>query len=224
MLTMGMDTALSHCSVAIMSDDQVLAENCVPLSRGHAEQIGPMVRDACALADVCVLDFDRIGVVIGPGSFAGVRVGLGFARGLRIDGGPQIVGISSLQALALGQRDLNEKQKILAVIDARQGYYYAAVFDYEAKEILPPFIGDRDSIAAATKGGQLILCGPAARDFLQLENIVESAPANSKIDVKQIARLCIDQSSKMQNASPLYLRPPDAVRKKSGRFLALNDD
>ncbi|NNL90062.1 MAG: tRNA (adenosine(37)-N6)-threonylcarbamoyltransferase complex dimerization subunit type 1 TsaB [Marinicaulis sp.] len=227
MLTMGIDTALSHCSVAIMFDEQVLAENSVLLTRGHAEQIGPMVREICALADVSVVDFDRIGVVVGPGSFAGVRVGLAFARGLQIDGGPQIVGVSSLQGLALGVHDDGEDKNILALIDARQGYFYAAVFDRDAKVIAPPFIGNRnlieETVFAAAKGRKVLLCGPAAGDFIQIGNLAGSASENTHIDAKEIANFCACYSGAKQNVSPLYLRPPDAAPKKTGRYSAVYD-
>ena len=105
MISMGIDTALRHCSVAIVNDGDVLADLSEALERGHAERLAPMVVAALEAANLNISDLDRVGVVTGPGGFTGIRVGLSFARGLAIGSPIEVAGISSLRALAAGLDD-----------------------------------------------------------------------------------------------------------------------
>ncbi|MEZ5926895.1 MAG: tRNA (adenosine(37)-N6)-threonylcarbamoyltransferase complex dimerization subunit type 1 TsaB [Parvularculaceae bacterium] len=104
LLVLALDTALKSCSLAILDRGpegaRVLADIHERLEKGHAERIAPMAMDALAKASLGVKDIDRVGVVIGPGAFAGVRVGVAFARGLALGTKLDVVGVTSLAALA----------------------------------------------------------------------------------------------------------------------------
>ena len=73
---------------------------------------------------------DRIAVGVGPGTFTGLRVGIATARGLAQSLGIELVGVSSLRALAHGARGGEERvaRTVLAVIDARRGEVFAAAY------------------------------------------------------------------------------------------------
>jgi len=75
------------------------------MARGQDVRLAGLVAEACAEAGVTLAQIDRFGVVTGPGSFTGVRVGVAFARGLALATGASCIGVTSLEAaLPAGQQ------------------------------------------------------------------------------------------------------------------------
>lgn len=212
MLILALDTALKSCSVAIMNGGKALADLNERLEKGHAERLAPMAIEALAEARVAVKDLDRVGVVIGPGGFAGVRVGVAFARGLALGTGLDVVGVTSLAALAGAVQGVAETL-IAPVIDARRGQVYAALYGPDLTIRIPPFVAAPDearaTLAAAAGGASVRLTGDGAGllaphpDFSTREGVGD-------IDAKIVARLAAGAHPPVRPPSPLYLRPPDA--------------
>lgn len=98
MLTLAIHTAMAGCEVAIVRDGSVLAEKAEAMRKGQDVRLPGLVAETCAHAGITLKDVDRFGVVTGPGSFTGVRVGVAFARGLSLATGAPCVGITSLEA------------------------------------------------------------------------------------------------------------------------------
>jgi len=89
MRVLAIDTALEACSVAVLDTDRpdLRAHESLPMQRGHAEALMPLV---ARVLDRVQFDFsaiDRVAVTTGPGSFTGLRVGIAAARGITITGG-----------------------------------------------------------------------------------------------------------------------------------------
>lgn len=218
MLVMGLDTALKRCSVAILRGDRVLADESAGMERGHAERLAPMAAEALAKAGVAIGDLDRVGVVVGPGGFTGVRVALSFARGLGVGTGIPIVGVTSLAALAAG---LSDAPLVAPVIDARRGQVYAALYGAGGEPVLPPFVAEPEealkNIAEKAAGRALTLTGSGA-------GLIGPLPAGwvvdgeEGIDAKTVARLAGAAPMPEGPPAPLYLRAPDAKPGKPGLF------
>ena len=94
------DTSADFCAAAIVRDDAALAARALPMSRGHAEALVPLVQELCDEAEIELRAVDLIGVTIGPGSFTGVRTGIAAAKGFAFAAGCPAIGISSLEAVA----------------------------------------------------------------------------------------------------------------------------
>lgn len=220
MLIMGFDTALQRCSVAILKDGGTLADKSVGMERGHAEHLAPMAAEALAEAGIAVKDLDRIGVVIGPGGFTGVRVALAFARGLAIGTDIPVVGVTSLAALA-GNVAAPEGTLIAPVIDARRGQVYAGLYEADGETLVAPFV------AAPERALEILIDRAAGHTVLSVGSGAGLLPAPpsgwtpsgapEQIDSKIVARLAA-ASPPSGPPAPLYLRPPDAKPGKPGLF------
>lgn len=131
MKILALDTATEACSAALWQDGQVLArfENA---GRSHTERLMPMVQGLMAEAGCGFAQLDGIACGVGPGSFAGVRIGVGFAKGLALAHELPTVGISSLAMLA--QREVaGGAARVLAVIDARMDEVYFGSYGADAQ-------------------------------------------------------------------------------------------
>ena len=134
MIVLGLDTATSATAVALRVDERHRGEardDPAPGEHpGHATRLLGMADALLRDAEVAWSEIERIAVGIGPGTFTGLRVGVATARGLAQSLGIGLVGVSSLQALAmpaLGKRPGSELPAgVVAVIDARRGQVFAA--------------------------------------------------------------------------------------------------
>src|SRR5258708_13744396 len=135
------------------------------MARGHQERLGPMVRLAMDTARVDFGALDRIAVTVGPGSFAGLRVGLAFAKGLALALGRPCVGVGTLAALAASAgQDLRRA----AIIDAGRGAVYLQIFE-GPKALTAPDILPFETAAAqlAELAPVDLLIGPQAQRLVQ---------------------------------------------------------
>lgn len=160
-LVLAIDTSLDACSVAIARGHDPLASASEPMQRGQAERLAPMVRDLVAAAGVGFSDIDRLAVTTGPGSFTGVRVGLSFARAMALALSKPCIGVSTLEALALG----DDVEGLRAAAIDTPGASYVALYDNGAPILLPRacHAEERDAlIREAASGRAVAQCGPNA--------------------------------------------------------------
>lgn len=133
MIVLGLDTATHATAVALRTaggetlrarDDPEPGEH-----PGHATRLLGMADRLLAEAGLAWVDVQRIAVGTGPGRFTGLRVGISSARALAQSLGAELVGISSLRALALAASEADGAERpVIAVIDARRGEAFAGAY------------------------------------------------------------------------------------------------
>ncbi|MCL1946040.1 MAG: tRNA (adenosine(37)-N6)-threonylcarbamoyltransferase complex dimerization subunit type 1 TsaB [Chitinivibrionia bacterium] len=128
MITLGIDTSLDDVSFAIMENSTVLAEFNENLGRNLADKISEIFLELFKKAKVKIEDISRCGIVVGPGSFTGLRIGIAFAKGLFANSNVKIISVSSLECIA---RSCAKIGNISVVLDARQGEVFFAKFNNE---------------------------------------------------------------------------------------------
>lgn len=221
MLIMGLDTSLQRCSVAILRDDEPVGHQSVEMARGHAERLAPMVVAALSQAGVKIADLDRIGVTVGPGGFTGVRIALSFARGLAIGSALDVVGVTSLAALAETANATNDEM-IAPLVDARRGQVYAALYGKNGKVICAPFVAAPEQalnfLMHSANGHDVVMIGTGAGLVSPSASWRRSKHAD-QIDARAVARLAAKAPSPTEKASPVYLRAPDAKPQPTAAFL-----
>ena len=206
------DTALGACTAAVFEDDRPLAVRFEPMTKGHQERLGGLVRDAMAEAGGGFDVLDRIGVTVGPGSFTGLRVGMAFAQGLGAALDRPVVGLSTLDALAASLPD--DYAPTVALIDARRGQVYARLFD-GGRPLGPDAaltledaavqIRDLDRPVRLVGGGAPVL----VEAFPDVQAVLVDTRAAPSPEALAILPARGDPAASLPR--PLYLRAPDAT-------------
>lgn len=127
MRILAIDTATEACSVALLNDGAVCAhfEEC---PREHTQRILPLVKAILARGESSLSELDALAYGRGPGSFTGVRIGIGIAQGLALGAGLPMIGVSTLATMAQGAWRKTGATRVLAAIDARMGEVYWAEY------------------------------------------------------------------------------------------------
>lgn len=122
---LAIDTATENCSVALLVGEQLYTHSEV-VPRDHTKKILPMVDDLLKQAGLALTDLDALAYGRGPGSFTGVRIGIGIAQGLSFGAELPMIGISTLEAMAQGSYRATGAEHVACAIDARMSEVYWA--------------------------------------------------------------------------------------------------
>jgi tRNA threonylcarbamoyladenosine biosynthesis protein TsaB len=202
------DTATPATTVAL--NDRELRHDPAPGERpGHAGQLLALATRLLEDAGLTFEDLDRIAVGVGPGTFTGLRIGVATARALAQGTGAELVGISTLRALAANA----EGRPVLAVLDARRGEAFVAEYEGET-EVRPPAAVRPETLAEMARPSLLALGDGSVRFREVLEPAGTEIPADGsplhKVSALALARLATAQVVTGESVIPEYLRLPDA--------------
>jgi tRNA threonylcarbamoyladenosine biosynthesis protein TsaB len=125
MRLLAVDTATDACSAALWLDGAI-HERYEVTGRAHSQLLPGMVQALLADCGVAAGQLDGIASGVGPGSFAGVRIGVAFVKGFALALDRPVLPVSSLAMLA--QACVADTACVLAAIDARMGEVYFGVY------------------------------------------------------------------------------------------------
>jgi tRNA threonylcarbamoyladenosine biosynthesis protein TsaB len=137
MIVLGFDTSTPATAIGLRLPDgatvQARDDPGEGERPGHATRLLPLAAGLLLQAGLRFADVDRIAVGVGPGTFTGLRIGVASARGLARSLDAELLGVSSLLALAQAaaspaSREAVAGQGVLAAIDARRGEVFAAAY------------------------------------------------------------------------------------------------
>lgn len=123
---LAIDTSTMACSVALLSNDTI-KEEYQELAQSHTQCLLPMVDKLLGDHQLSLQALDAIALTIGPGSFTGLRIGLGVAQGLAFGADLPIVGLSSLAVMSHGAfrlLQLHDNDCVIPCLDARMQEVY----------------------------------------------------------------------------------------------------
>lgn len=236
---LGFDTATRSTAVALAGPGGTVLEARDDPPRGerprHVTRLLPLCAELLERAGIGFADLDRLAVGVGPGTFTGLRIGVATGRALARAGAIPLVGISTLQSLALNALSdppSARAEAVAAVLDARRGEAFAAVWRTEhlarrgeplisAGAFTPESLADR---LAALRVPVLALGEGAVEFRLSLERsgtvVPEDEAALHRVTAVGHCRIaCHLPGADPDQISPEYLRLPDAeiARRAKGK-------
>lgn len=205
MIVLAIDTAGIDCSAALFdsSAGKLLSAVSEEIGKGHAERLMAVIDQALDEAGVDLHAIGKIAVVIGPGSFTGIRVGVAAARGLALSLGLECVGVSTLETLAASHLATapssgSASGPVLVAMDAKREEIYAQAFNADGSA----------------------LNQPAALSAEELDRLAVSLSAEvtgswvsktgDRFDIGKVAIIGASKDAAGTRPKPLYLRGPDA--------------
>ncbi|WP_425955002.1 tRNA (adenosine(37)-N6)-threonylcarbamoyltransferase complex dimerization subunit type 1 TsaB [Xylanimonas sp. McL0601] len=226
MAVLSIDTSAA-VAVALVSDDGArLAVRTVDERRRHAEQLAPMIAEVLAEAGLDRSDLTAVVAGTGPAPFTGLRVGLVTARTLALALGVPVLGVPSVDALAVqavADLGLAPDDEVLVATDARRREVYWARYRVVAHEgphgvpvvetLAGPDVGRAADVAAALgpegADGRLAVVGEGAALYPDALVADEDAPVLP--DPVVLARVALQRRAAGHElpTEPLYLRRPD---------------
>ena len=135
MKLLALDTSTEACSVALQYHDQILTVDEV-CPQQHSKRILPMVQQLLNESGLSLKQLDGIVFGRGPGSFTGVRIGVGVSQGLAFGADLPVFGVSTLQAMAQAAVRLHQATQVVAAIDARMAEVYLAMYQRDPNGLM----------------------------------------------------------------------------------------
>ncbi|MEN9709132.1 MAG: hypothetical protein RIQ68_1540 [Pseudomonadota bacterium] len=221
MKLLAIDTSQAAVSACIMGDDgAILARETLPMARGHAEALLPLLERLSKAAAIPFSSLGRIAVVVGPGSFTGIRIGIAAGRAIGLAAGVPVVGVSSLAAFAALLIGREGAGVIAAAVDAKHGQVYVQGFTAKGQPLAPPRITNVRDAVRTLGAGPLVFAGSGATmmaiEAWSLGAEAEVAGETITPDIGFVARLGAIADPATAPARPYYLKPPDAKPQANG--------
>ena len=204
MTWLAIDTTGKDCTAALCFGNGDALVSSDPIGRGHAEHLAPMVAALLAQAGLAPSSLSRIGVTTGPGSFAGTRVGVAFARGLALACDAECVGISNLAVLA---RQAGRHDALAVLHDAKRGEVVLQAWiagRSRAPERCP--VADLPARLAALADAGCVVTGSGTThlpDGFRDLGVTE-------LDPHILLAMTVELDPADHPPAPFYARPPDA--------------
>ncbi len=220
---LALDTCTESCSAALLYNGEVF-EQLEMTQRGHSDLILGMMESLLQQAETTIATVEVITFGRGPGSFTGVRVGVGVAQGIAFARDIPVIPISTLLAVAQGAADQLNVDHIAVAMDARMGEIYCA--SYQRKNGIVELIGSERVCPPEqfkpTSEQQWVGVGTGWREYDSIlrDNFVENLAdvsvehyPNASVMIK-LAKIEVEAGRMLsaEQALPVYLR--DNVAKK----------
>jgi tRNA threonylcarbamoyladenosine biosynthesis protein TsaB len=221
MKILGIDTATTSCSVAIVDKTSLLSEFTIDREETHSKHLMEMIQMAMRMAGLNISDIDGFAVTRGPGSFTGLRIGISTIKGLALASEKPIVGVSSLETLALQvsySRDL-----ICPILDARKGEVYFSRYRFQnghlkkqTKECVAPpdkAIDDLNEFCLFVGNGALLykeMILEKMGEFASFAPMIHNTIRASSLAYFSMKNFENNDTDDIKDVLPYYIRKSDA--------------
>lgn len=225
MKVLGIESAATTASVAILEDDHLVAEYTTDYKKTHSQTLLPMIDDMSRMVGLEPASLDVIAVSGGPGSFTGLRIGSTTAKGLGLALNKKLVHVPTLDAM--GYQLLGTSGLVCAMLDARKGNVFAGIYqcDQTFQVVKPSFHGSVEEVAEMLNelGQPVTITGDGCDVYwTQLEELVKVPVSKAPVWARRaraaaVAALGMEMAKNGQTEEasahvPNYLRVSQAER------------
>ena len=217
-LTLAIDTASDVAGAALMDGQSLLAEATWRANRNHSVQLLPSVDWLLAHIGRTKNEIGAIAVCVGPGSYAGMRVGVSTAKALAFGLEAPIVGVGRLEAEALPIAEASDARVVPLQAAGRAELAWAA-YQYREGDLLelePPQLAAPVKLLRLLRKGDLVtgdidrldtetLAALAAKGCRLVRPQETRVVAVARLGLRRLAQGRIDNPDTLV---PLYLRAP----------------
>ena len=210
MRILAVDTSSERGSVCITDNDSVLGEIRLASSVQHAERLFRSVEFLLDSLPITLADIDLFVSSRGPGSFTGLRVGLAAMDGFAAAHAKPGAGVSTLEALAW--KTSVENDLISAVIDARRGEVYAALYRRVSNVLVeerPPAVLKPELWFASLPDTRIHFCGDGALKYQSFIDRPDWVFCNMDLYLA-VTMASLAATAHCGPLEPLYVRRTDA--------------
>ena len=210
MIVLGIETSGPIGSVALCSEDGVMAEHTLPEGARHARDVVPAIDRIVTEAGIKRTDVGAVAVSRGPGSFTGLRIGVACAKTLAHALGWRAVGVPSLEVLA--QNVPGDAAACCATRDARRERVYGTVFEWNGaywRDTTDVLLLAPDELARRIPDGAVVL-GSGVRAYPDVLGAQRFHVARRRWDIgraEAVAGLGLTRLREGAGSSPLELVP-----------------
>ena len=218
MKILSIDTASNLCTVAVLENEKCIKEIIVDDARNHSEKIMPAIEQALSESKLTLQDINLIVCDKGPGSFTGIRIGVGTVLAFKDSLNIPCIGISSLEALAY---NINTDGIICSLIDAKNNNVYFGVFEKKNNIVTQleefSFKTIDEIIPILQKYNKIIFVGDGSTQHKEfLHSNFNTSTFSDKNDLSSFSLGLAGLSAYNKNINsdlmPLYLRKSQAER------------
>lgn len=163
------NTALETATVCLSKDDRPVREKQLTSQREHASFLHTTIKDLMNEEGISLNDLSAVGVISGPGSYTGLRVGLSAAKGICFALKLPLITVNTLEWMAHSAQ--NEAVDLLCpMIDARRMEVFTATFNRKLEIMATPsaLILDEKSYSDELKDQKILFFGSGAQKFSTL--------------------------------------------------------
>lgn len=221
-MLLAIDTATRVISLALHDGERVLAEASWETANHHTVELAPAVQGMLSRAGLTPAQLKAVAVALGPGSFTGLRIGLGLAKGLATACQIPLIGVPTLEILAAAQPYFDGE--LIAVLAAGRGRICAQRFGWTVNAWEPleePAIMDWETLLGQLGQTPALLSGEISAPAIQ--KVVAAAASGQALTLAPAAarlrraayladrawqRLWRNETDNPDTLVPIYLHQP----------------
>lgn len=229
MNTLTIDTSTIVASAAILNEEKLVGEVIINHQKKHSEKLMVAIDHLLSDAGLSIKEIDVFGVIRGPGSFTGLRIGMATVKGFAQALNKPVVGVSTLESLAM---NIPTTQGIICpILDAQRQETYTGIYRFDQGSLVTEMsdsVMDIQNLLEKLKNykDDIYFLGDGVKRFS--ETLLAALPNGKKVPqylnmnkASSGAQIVLQKALKgevlhYREIEPVYIRPSYAEEKKNG--------